>query len=131
MDEKLTPFEEEVVGVIEEVKDLFLRKNRAYNSGENPMVNFSIGGLLLFGDAGNIGRFEALKSYMTKHIANVYGHNISMPGIDESMCDIATYMIIGTVMKRIFDREMAARQAQQTEPTTQDPTREPEVVDPA
>lgn len=120
MDEKqLTPFEKEVVGVIEEVKDLFLKKNRSYNSNENPMVNFGIGGLLLYGDASYVGRFEALKSYMTKHVANIYGHNITMPGIDESMRDIATYMIIGTVMKRMYDREAAAANA------PQDPDRSP------
>lgn len=118
MEEKeLTPFEQEVVDVIEEVKDLFLRKNRSYNSNENPMVNFGIGGLLLYGDTTFIGRFEALKSYMTKHIANIYGHNIAMPGIDESMRDIATYMVIGAVMKRMYERELAAAQAQAQAPT--------------
>ena len=111
MDEnkELTAYEQDVIAVLDEIKQLFLMKNRSYN-GESPFSNFIVGGLLLHGDAGYFGRFEALKSYVTKHIANLYTHNIGAPGLDESIRDIATYMIIAIVMKRQNDQLAAEEQ---------------------
>lgn len=129
MEEKeLTPYEQNVVAILDEIKELFLTKNRAYN-GNNPFTNFIIGGLLLHGDAGFFGCFEALKAYVTKHISNVYSHNINTPGLEESMRDIATYMVIAMAMKRQNDAVVAAAQQQQQQQDAANaiPVVEPEV----
>ncbi len=124
MDEQeLTVYEQEIINVLDEIRDLFLHKNRAYNKNKDPMTNFAVGGLLLYGNSGFAGRFEALKSYVTKHIANLYTHDIQDLGIEESTRDIATYMIIATVMKRTYDRAVAAELAKQkveVEPVKED-----------
>jgi hypothetical protein len=113
MDEQeFTAYEQEIIKVLDEVKELFLQKNRGYNGGRDPMINFAIGGSLLCGNSGFIGRFEALKSYVAKHIANLYTHQIYDDKIEESTKDIATYMIIATVMKRIYDKTVENELAQ-------------------
>ena len=105
----MTKYEEDIVAILDEIRDLFLEKNRVYN-GDSPFANFTVGGLLMYGDAGYFGRFEALKAYVTKHISNVYTHNIRMPGLDESLRDIATYMVIAIAMKRQYDAILAKEQ---------------------
>ena len=127
-EQELTVYEQEIINVLDEIKELFLRKNRAYNKSKDPMTNFAVGGLLLYGNSGFAGRFEALKSYVTKHIANLYTHDIQDLGLEESTRDIATYMIIATVMKRTYDRAVAAELAkQQTETETTEEYIEPTV----
>lgn len=101
--EELSAYEQDVISVLDEIKELFLIKNRAYNT-QGPFENFTVGGQLLYGDTGFAGKFEALKAYVAKHISNLYTHNIKTPGLEESMRDIATYMIIAIVMKRQNDR---------------------------
>ena len=136
MDEKLTPYEQEFVNVLDEIKNLFLTKTRSYNDTA-PFANFAMGGILLYGDNSFSGCFDTLKAYAAKHIANVYGHKIAMPGLDESMRDIATYMVIATVMKRQFDRALAQEAAAAVEPENaqapvmEEPAIEPEIVEDA
>lgn len=117
MNEQLTKtdvYEAEIETVIDEIKDLFLAKNRSYNNDNDPMLNFTIGGILRHGNAGEAGRYEAMKDYVMKHIAKVYSHDISAQHIDESLRDIAVYMIIGIVMKRRFEKAIAQQYAQTT-----------------
>ena len=130
MDEKeLTAYEQDVVAILDEIKELFLDKNRTYN-GNNPFTNFIIGGLLLHGDAGFSGCFEALKAYATKHISNVYSHDISAPGLEKSMRDIATYMVIAIAMKRQNDAVIATQQHQNsTENAVPVPENKVEVIE--
>ena len=116
MDEEtkeLTAYEQDVIAVLDEIKTLFLKKNRGYN-GENPLLNFIVGGRLLYGDGSLAGCFETLKAYMTKHVANVYSHTIYAPGLDESCRDIATYMVIATVLKRQHNMQTQYKEAQKT-----------------
>ena len=107
MDEKetLTEYEKQVVAVLDEIKGLFLKKDRTYNDG-NPFLNFIVGGRLLAGDGSYLGCFEAVKAYVAKHIANLYSHNVVTEGLEESLKDIATYMVIAVVMKRRYDAQV-------------------------
>lgn len=124
---ELGPFEQEIVNVLDEIKELFLRKNAGYNGNGNPLLNFQTGARLLYGSDGFIGCFEALKAYTAKHISNVYTHTIQAPNLEESMKDIATYMVIGTVMKRMLNaaqQEESAPKPVQESPGTEDAVRE-------
>lgn len=122
---ELTTYEQDVIAILDEIKDLFLYKNRNYN-GESPFANFILGGLLLHGDSGFPGCFEALKAYTAKHIANLYTHNINAPGLDEPMRDIATYMVIGIAMKRQHDLMLAKQQQEPMPEPDQEPGQEQE-----
>lgn len=131
MDEKeLSVYEQEFINVLNEIRELFLAKNRGYNGENNPLLNFMLGGRLLYNNDGYIGCFEALKAYMAKHVSNIYTHTIKAPNIEESCKDIATYMIIATVMKRmdtLAERaeeptEVIPEVLQEEEKTSQEPT---------
>ena len=45
-------------------------------------------------------RFEALKDYVSKHIAKVYNGKLLDDKMDESILDIAVYFIIAAVMHK-------------------------------
>ena len=44
-------------------------------------------------EADEIGRFEALKGYVLKHISKVYNGKLNDDKMDESVMDIAVYFI--------------------------------------
>ena len=129
---ELTAYEKEFVDTVEEIKDLFLKKNRGYN-GENPFLNFIVGARLLYNAGDLVGCFEALKAYVAKHISNIYTHTLDADGIEESCKDIATYMIIATIMKRQLTMQQTMRKVNQKLPEKAVPelTEEQEVVDDA
>ena len=100
---------EEIEQVLNEVRDLFLAKNKNYNPGSNPLVNFSRGGMLRHDDEDFYGCYEALKDYVTKHIVNAMHKDITAPDLAESTRDIAVYMVIATAMKRLWEKEHARK----------------------
>ena len=109
MDEKeyaMESYEKEILAVIEDIKTLFLEKNNSYNNENDPMLNFTIGGIVRNKPHSYPGKYEAMKDYVMKHVAKVFSHNIYAKNIDESLKDIAVYMIIGIVMKRRFDKDI-------------------------
>lgn len=95
----------EIETVIEDVRKLFLDKNKNYNPGSDPLVNFRRGGMIRHADAEYYGCYEALKDYVTKHIVNAMNKDITAPDLAESTRDIAVYMIIATAMKRLWDKD--------------------------
>ena len=95
----------EIEQVLSEVKDLFLIKNKNYNPGSNPLVNFTRGGQLRHDNNDFYGCYEALKDYVTKHIVNAMHKDIKAPDLAESTRDIAVYMIIATAMKHLYDKQ--------------------------
>ena len=53
MDEKeLSVYEQEFINVLNEIRELFLTKNRGYNGENNPLLNFMLGGSLLYNNDG-------------------------------------------------------------------------------
>ena len=96
---------EEIEQVLNEVRELFLSKNKNYNPGSNPLVNFARGGMLRHDNEEFYGCYEALKDYVTKHIVNAMHKDIMAPDLAESTRDIAVYMVIATAMKHLYDKE--------------------------
>jgi hypothetical protein len=100
---------QEVNSVIKEVSDLFLQKNKSYNPGSDPLLNFRRGGMIRHADNDYYGCYETLKDYVTKHIVNAMNKDIMAPDLAESTRDIAVYMIIATTMKRLWEKEHGER----------------------
>ena len=99
----------EIETVLEEVKQLFLNKNKNYNPGSDPLSNFRRGGMVRHADNDYFGCYEALKDYVTKHIVNAMNKDIMAPDLAESTRDIAVYMVIATAMKRLWEKEHGQR----------------------
>lgn len=80
------------------IAKLFLEKNNAYKTNDDPMANFTTGGRLRHGRGDFPGKYEALKDYLGKHIAHLYNNNIDGPKLTESWRDLAVYSIIAMAM---------------------------------
>lgn len=89
------------------VYNLFEAKNAQYST-DDPFANFTTGANLLFGEADYIGKFEALKAYVAKHIAHVYNNNLAGPKVKESIQDIVVYFIIAWIMADLMEAENEA-----------------------
>lgn len=92
---------------LDNVLNLFEAKNAQYSTGD-PFANFTTGANLLFGEADYIGKFEALKAYVAKHIAHVYNNNLAGPKVKESIQDIVVYFIIAWIMADLMEAENEA-----------------------
>lgn len=90
----------------DEVKGLFLQKNRQYSTATDPMANFRTGALLRYHSDEPEFMYEAAKDYLGKHIAQVYNNGALGDKVDESLLDIANYAII-----MLYLRKMAHEQA--------------------
>lgn len=87
---------------LDELEALFKKKHEQYSSGADELANFRCGALLNGRTDDAEGMFEELKSYMAKHIAFVYTHDIHGDKIAESLKDIAVYSLIGLYMAEIL-----------------------------
>lgn len=87
-----------VIEKLDNIKRLFSNKNDQYATKEDCLSNFTLGAKLLGHEGNYTGRYEALKAYVAKHIAQVYDNKLTGPKVDESLQDIATYSIIALVM---------------------------------
>ena len=56
-----------------------------------------------------MGRYEALKAYVLKHIAHVYNNNLRGNKVKESINDIIDYFIIASIMADMDEDENEAR----------------------
>lgn len=89
-----------VIKELEGIKKLFETKQEQYYTDEDALANFTTGGYLLGSDGDlNMGKFEALKAYMAKHVAFVYTHGLYSNKVDESLRDIITYCAIALAMR--------------------------------
>ena len=97
---------EDVKEVLAQIELLFNTKNEQYRSADDDLANFTTGAMLRYGKADMPAKFEALKDYVSKHIAKVYNGSLLDDKMDESIMDIAVYFIIAAVMhKRAKQRE--------------------------
>lgn len=80
-----------------DILQLFEQKNNQYAT-KDPFANFTAGGNLLCGSGDMMGRYEALKAYVLKHIAHVYNNNLRGNKVKESINDIIVYFIIASIM---------------------------------
>lgn len=95
-----TAIEADVERVLAEIRALFGNKNEQYRTCYDDLANFTKGALMLGYEADEIGRFEALKGYVLKHISKVYNGKLNDDKMDESVMDIAVYFILATVMHK-------------------------------
>ena len=94
----------QVEAVLDDISKMFRDKNNQYRTTDDDLANFTKGALLLGYNADEIGRFEALKGYVLKHIAKVYNGKLNEDKMDESILDIAVYFVIATVMHRRMEQ---------------------------
>lgn len=88
------------------IEQLFLKKNEQY-ANNDPVANFTKGGEIMFGASTHYTQLEALKSYMLKHVAHIYGNgnDINTKGLDESLGDVATYCLIALAILEDYKNE--------------------------
>lgn len=108
------PCDNEVVcefnSIVNEIKQCFREKNLQYGT-EDPLANFTKGAELLIRKKDTPEelesmQYEALKSYVAKHIAHVYNNGIHGHRVKESWNDIAVYAIIAMLLiNRLNERE--------------------------
>lgn len=96
----------EVSVILDEIDAMFTKKNEQYKSTEDELANFTRGALIMGECDNEVGRFEALKAYVAKHIAHVYNNRLYGHKVDESLMDMAVYSILGLVMYRRLKKEM-------------------------
>ncbi|SDC70011.1 hypothetical protein SAMN04487864_11546 [Succiniclasticum ruminis] len=89
-------------GILTETWKLVKRKNEQYSTGD-ALANFTTGAELQYHDKSPEWQFEALKDYMLKHVAHIYNNPLMGNGVRESLGDIATYCIIGMIMRDSID----------------------------
>lgn len=99
-----TYLELDVEEVLDEIAKLFRNKNEQYRTNADDLANFTKGALMLGYDANELGRFEALKGYVAKHLAKVYDGKLGDDKMDESIMDIAVYFILAAVMHKRMKR---------------------------
>ena len=102
---------EEFVGFVcktlNELKEQFIEKQRQYKTNADPLSNFRKGAALKSGRTDMPAMYECAKDYALKHIAHVYGHDISGDKVDESLKDIAIYSIIELYMvEKLVEQEV-------------------------
>lgn len=91
-----------------DILQLFEQKNDQYATSD-PFANFTAGGNLLCGSGDMMGRYEALKAYVLKHIAHVYNNNLRGNKVKESINDIIVYFIIASIMADMDEDKNEAR----------------------
>lgn len=107
----MNELQKDVTEVLEGIYAMFQTKNEQYRTNADDLANFTKGALLLGEQATDEGRFEALKSYVAKHIAKVYNGRLGDDKMGESIMDIAVYFILAAVMhKRMKASDMDEEQ---------------------
>lgn len=92
-------------GIMTEIWKLVKRKNEQYATND-ALANFSTGARILNPDDSAEWQYQALRSYMLKHVAHVFNNRLMGNGVRESLGDIATYCIIGMVMHDAIDTRL-------------------------
>lgn len=90
-----------VCGKFDEVKELFLQKNKQYATTGDPLANFRTGALLRYHNNTPGNMYETAKDYLGKHIAQVYNNGALGDKVDESLLDIANYAIIMLYLRKL------------------------------
>lgn len=95
-----TPFTDCVLGEIDELRELFARKNEQYATND-PVANFRTGALLDGGKADAADMYLTARDYMKKHVNNgVFG-----PKADESLRDTAMYCLTMLCFVKVAKQE--------------------------
>lgn len=91
---KANNFVDYVCNKLDEVKELFRRKNQQYSVGGDPLANFRAGALLRAGNDSYAEMYEEAKNYRRKHVVHIERNGIDGDKVDESLADIIIYSAI-------------------------------------
>lgn len=91
---KTLEFADFVCETFDELKNLFLAKNRQYSTGTDPLANFRTGAKLRSGKNNYTEMYEEAKNYRRKHVVHIERHGIDAEKAVESLMDTAVYSVI-------------------------------------
>lgn len=100
-------FVDYVCNKLDEVKELFLRKNQQYSVDGDPLANFRAGALLCDGSDSFAAMYEEAKGYRRKHVVHVERNGIDGDKVDESLDDIIVYSAIMAYMRHCYEQEQS------------------------
>ena len=100
-------FIEFVCNKLDEVKELFRRKNQQYSVGADPLANFRAGALLRAGNDSYAEMYEEAKNYRRKHVVHIERNGIAADKGDESLDDTIVYSAIMAYMRHCHEQEVA------------------------
>lgn len=75
--QEIADFTHFVCNKLDEVKELFRRKNQQYSVGADPLANFRAGALLRAGNDSYAEMYEEAKNYRRKHVVHVERNGIA------------------------------------------------------
>lgn len=94
---------------LNEVKELFRRKNQQYSVGADPLANFRAGALLRAGNDSYAEMYEEAKNYRRKHVVHIERNGIAADKGDESLDDTIVYSAIMAYMRHCHEQEGCAK----------------------
>lgn len=98
-----------VCNKLNEVKELFQRKNQQYSVGADPLANFRAGALLRAGNDSYAEMYEEAKNYRRKHVVHIERNGIAADKGDESLDDTIVYSAIMAYMRHCHEQEGCAK----------------------
>lgn len=104
---KANNFVDYVCNKLDEVKELFRRKNQQYSVGGDPLANFRAGALLRAGNDSYAEMYEEAKNYRRKHVVHIERNGIDADKGDESLDDTIVYSAIMAYMRHCHEQEVA------------------------
>ena len=105
-----------VVNTFEELKEVFLVKHDQYASVD-PLANFRTASLMVSHHDGWFDLYEAAKGMVNKHIAHMENCSVGGPKLDESLKDIAVYVVIMLYMRARYQEEQYSLNGTADSPT--------------
>ena len=96
-------FVEYVLGRFYELADLFKAKNKQYAT-QDPLANFRTSALMNQHNDSYAAMYKEARNACSKHIAHVVNNDIDGNKVDESLKDIAVYMMIMLFMRHENER---------------------------
>lgn len=104
---KANNFVDYVCNKLDEVKELFRRKNQQYSVGGDPLANFRAGALLRAGNDSYAEMYEEAKNYRRKHVVHIERNGIDADKGDESLDDTIVYSAIMAYMRHCHEQEQS------------------------
>ena len=104
---QMADFTHFICNKLDELKELFNRKNRQYSVGGDPLANFRAGALLCDGSDSFAAMYEEAKGYRRKHVVHVERNGIDGDKVDESLDDIIVYSAIMAYMRHCHEQEQS------------------------
>lgn len=89
---------EEFLKVLDEIRELHLKKSADYGTNENPFANVEAS--LDFGVSGTVGTLIRANDKMRRLQAWSRGSTLYNEGVEDSLLDLATYAVIALVLFR-------------------------------